>query len=351
MEKDIVIKDVADESLVLKYSITSYSTDFDVDGLVRRIEREDIYVPPFQRAYVWNLKQASRFIESLLLGLPVPGIFLSKESDSQRLLVIDGQQRLRSLLYFYRGVFSDTGKEFVLTGLKSQFNGAKYRSLQPEDMRRLNDAIIHATVIRQDEPDDGQSGIYFVFERLNTGGTQLQPQEVRAALYHGEFNHSLHVLNQNEHWRSLYGAPSPRKRDEELILRFFALYYNASNYEAPMKEFLNSFMGKNKHLELHSANELTDAFGKVTAFVANVFGEKAFKPKKALNAAVYDSIMVGIARRMVEGPIKNEGEALDEYQKLLSNESYINLTERATADKENVRRRLEIATQAFENVQ
>src|ERR1043165_4796643 len=108
MEKDIVIKDVADESLVLKYSITSYGTDFDVDGLVRRIEREDIYVPPFQRAYVWNLKQASRFIESLLLGLPVPGIFLSKESDSQRLLVIDGQQRLRSLLYFYRGVFSDT---------------------------------------------------------------------------------------------------------------------------------------------------------------------------------------------------------------------------------------------------
>jgi hypothetical protein len=349
-EKDITIKDIPDETLVLKYSITSYGTDFDVDGLVRRIEREDIYVPPFQRAYVWKLKQASRFIESLLLGLPVPGIFLSKESNSQRLLVIDGQQRLRSLLYFYRGVFSDTGKEFVLSGLKSQFNGVNYRSLQLEDQRRLNDSIIHATVIRQDEPDDGQSGIYFVFERLNTGGTQLQPQEIRAALYHGEFNRALHLLNQNQHWRSLYGAPSPRKRDEELILRFFALYYNADNYEEPMKEFLNSFMGKNKKLELHSSEELNLVFEQSTSIIAKAFGEKAFKPKKALNAAVFDSVMVGMARRIQYGQIKNETAAYEKYRQLLENQDYISVTERATADRESVRRRLELATQAFENV-
>jgi uncharacterized protein with ParB-like and HNH nuclease domain len=153
MQQDVEIKDVEDESPILQYAITSYGADYDVEGLVRRIQRGDIYVPSFQREYVWSIKQASRFIESLLLGLPVPGIFLSRERSSQRLLVLDGQQRLFSLLYFYEGVFKSTLKEFALTGLSSQFNGLTYRTLSSEDQRRLGDAIIHATVIRQDEPD------------------------------------------------------------------------------------------------------------------------------------------------------------------------------------------------------
>lgn len=174
-ERDITIKSEPDESLSLRYSITSYGADFDVEGLVRRISRQDIYVPPFQRRRVWNIKQASRFVESLLLGLPVPGIFLSKDGESRH-LVIDGQQRLRSLEDFYSGIFEPTGKKFALTGLKSPFSGLTYKDLAPEDKRRLDDSIIHATIIRQDYPDDGNSSIYFVFERLNTGGTQLQPE-------------------------------------------------------------------------------------------------------------------------------------------------------------------------------
>src|SRR3989304_6490807 len=99
-ERETLIKDERDELVPFKYSITSYGADFDVDGLVKRIDRDDIFVPPFQRGYVWNINQASRFIESLLLGLPVPGIFLSKDDD-RKLLVIDGQQRLVTLARFY----------------------------------------------------------------------------------------------------------------------------------------------------------------------------------------------------------------------------------------------------------
>ncbi|MEG4231883.1 DUF262 domain-containing protein [Microcoleus sp. Pol11C3] len=101
-----------------KFSIAVSRIDFDVAGLVRRLESEDIFIPDFQRAYVWEPKQASRFIESLLLGLPVPGIFLAKERQTKKLLVIDGQQRLRSLLYLFIpfGLWANTEIAVVLVG-------------------------------------------------------------------------------------------------------------------------------------------------------------------------------------------------------------------------------------------
>ena len=86
-----------------RYEITSFGADYDVDGLVKRIKRDDIFIPSFQRAYVWNIVEASRFVESLLLGLPVPGIFLAKEAETNKLSVIDGQQRLKSLEFVYEG--------------------------------------------------------------------------------------------------------------------------------------------------------------------------------------------------------------------------------------------------------
>src|SRR5579884_3879606 len=97
--------DETEEAVPFEYSITSYGTDYPVDALVKRVASQDIIVPTFQRGYVWSLREASRFVESLLLGLPVPSIFLSKEVETQKLLVIDGQQRLRTLGYFYEGIW------------------------------------------------------------------------------------------------------------------------------------------------------------------------------------------------------------------------------------------------------
>jgi len=100
----------------VRYEISSYGIDFDVKGLVERLRQDKVYVPEFQRSFVWRLPDSSRFIESLLLGLPVPGIFLAKDPDSQKLFVIDGQQRLKSLQYSYDGVFRpDPGRRFQRT--------------------------------------------------------------------------------------------------------------------------------------------------------------------------------------------------------------------------------------------
>lgn len=168
--KDPIVDNLGEEEIItFKYSITSYGADYPIDGLVRRISDGSIYVPIFQRDFVWSYGQASSFIESLLLGLPVPGIFLSREQDTQKLLVVDGQQRLRTLQYFYEGLFAPNKKEFTLKNVQPQFEGKTYKSLPSEDRRRLDDSILHATVVRQDEPSDDESSIYLLFERLNTG--------------------------------------------------------------------------------------------------------------------------------------------------------------------------------------
>src|SRR6266567_1004020 len=173
-----------------QYTIISYGVDFDVSGLVQRLETFDIEIPSFQREFVWSFRQAARFIESLLLGFPVPGIFLWREPSTERLVVVDGQQRLRSLQSFYRGVIR--GREFVLPTRTSRyqavphaFQGKEYRTLEDEDRRRLDNSIIHATVVVQERPPEDDSSIYYLFERINTEGTALTAQEIRAAIYRG----------------------------------------------------------------------------------------------------------------------------------------------------------------------
>ena len=183
--------------------VESYGADYTVDSIIQRIEKEKIFVPPFQRKYVWTQNQASRFIESLILGLPVPGVFFSKEEETERLLIIDGQQRILSIANFYKGVFDN--KKFKLKGVQEYLEGKAYEDLNEADKNRLDDSILHATIIKQDTPSDDESSIYMVFERLNTGGTPLQPQEIRACVYYGEFNELLSDLVKNEYWRNIFG--------------------------------------------------------------------------------------------------------------------------------------------------
>ena len=290
---DVEIVNEEDEVIPLVYSITSYGADFDVEGLVRRMKDGHIRVPQFQRGYVWSLNDASRFVESLLLGLPVPGIFLSKEHETQRMLVIDGQQRLRTLQFFFEGIFAPSGREFALKGVQSQYEGLTVKSLSEADKARLRDSIIHATIVKQDEPSDDDSSIYHIFERLNTGGRTLAPQEIRACIFHGQLNDFLHQLNEDQSWRGIFGNVNRRMRDEELILRFLALYFWRDTYTKPMKGFLNKYMKANSDLTKQSAEQLHQAFIPAVTLVLQHIGKRAFRPKGALNAAVYDSVMIG----------------------------------------------------------
>lgn len=354
--------DEASEVIPYTYSITAYGADYPVDGVIKRMESDDIIVPTFswepepeseivgfQREYVWGRPKADKFIESLLLGLPVPGIFLVKE-HSGRFLVLDGHQRLFTLKAFYDGTIN--GVEYRLQdNVQDRFIGKRYKDLDVEDRRRLDDSIIHATVIRQDQPTEDQSSIYIIFERLNTGGVNLQPQEIRVALYHGPFVGALQRLNENADWRALFGSKVKRLKDMEMILRFFAFYYCADSYHSPMKDFLNRYMAKNRSLAHKDEKELTKTFSAATSVIADVIGPRAFRPERArVNAAVIDSVMTGVARRLSEGPIKRNKQLLKAYQSLLKDKEYRDAVETGTSQEAKVKMRLDKAIKAFESV-
>ncbi|MCX6346273.1 MAG: DUF262 domain-containing protein [Armatimonadetes bacterium] len=340
------------ENTVLnRYEITSYGADYTLDSLVKRIREDNIFIPPFQRGFVWTHRQASRFIESLLLGLPVPGIFLSKEPESNRLLVIDGQQRLRTLRYFYDCRFLESGKPFALRGVDTRFEKQTYETLSPSDRRHLDDSILHATVIKQEKPSNDESSIYYIFERINTGGTQLAAQEIRKCVYHGRFNELLDELNSNAAWRLVYGRINARMRDQELILRFLALYFCGDDYKAPLKRFLNRYMSSNINLTLQREQVIKDAFEPTIKLAYEAFGQSAFKRVRVLNAAVFDAVMVGLAKRLAAGCISNNIALKEAYDDLMADAAFQEACLFSTSDDANVQYRLKQATAAFVGVQ
>jgi hypothetical protein len=349
--EDQLTDDGGSEVESIRYAISSYGADYTVDGLVKRIREGAVYVPSFQRGFVWDVKDASRFVESLLLGLPVPSIFLAKESETGKLLVVDGQQRLLTLRYFYDGIWDPTKREFSLRGVDKSFEGRTYKGLRDEDRRRLDDAILHVTVFKQDEPSEDKSSIYQVFERLNSGGKKLTPQEIRSAVHHaGGMRAMLEELNKNVEWRGIYGPEDNRMRDQELILRALAFYYDADKYQSPLVTFLNGFMGRHKTLEKPEADDMKRVFSNTIHVIFESIGTSAFRPIRVLNAAVFDSVMVGLARRLDDRPITDKLEFKVAYDCLMKNQKFLDACGRGTAGEERVKTRIDEASIAFAQV-
>ena len=336
-----------------KYAISSFGIDFDVEGLLCRLRKDEIFVPYFQRNYVWKQYEASQFVESLLLGLPVPGVFLAKEQDSQRLLIIDGQQRLKTLQFFYDGFFKPDVNEkekkvFSLIDVQPQFVGKTYESLDDDDRRRLDNSVIHATIIKQETPDEVEdTSLFYIFGRLNSGGRKLNGQEIRAALYYGPLMDAMEELNQLAEWRKIFGKQHERLKDQELILRFLSLYFDAERYKRPMEEFINKVCMHHQKGPPEFLLRCKAKFIQTIQIASKALGAKPFRPVRAINAAVFDSVMVGIARRLDKGPLDNLEAVKSAYQNLLANNEYINATSRSTADEANLALRLRVCTEAF----
>jgi len=287
-------------------------TDFDVEGLVRRLKRGDVVVPTFghsddlpietarfQRGFVWTRPQMDRFIESLLLGYPIPGIFLVQQAD-RRYLVLDGQQRLTTLAAFYAGVHDK--REFTLHNVAQEFSGLSYATLSDELRRTLDSTFIQATIVETDGSTSSLDSVYQVFERLNSGGTQLTPHEIRVALYAGAFIDFLTGLNDDPAWRGLYGKKSPRLRDQEIVLRAVALYVSPGTYKRPLKKFLNDFVGENRYLRNIDADRISYLFRTGADLIFQDAGPQALRwQSNQINAALSEAILVGLMRRLDTG--------------------------------------------------
>ena len=352
LEDEIEIEsndEVDDVVPAVRYDISSYGVDFDVEGLCRRLRREELFVPAFQRNYIWNVRDASRFIESLLLGLPVPGIILARDEPTGKLSIIDGQQRLKSLLFFYDGYFDPenrgvNSREFKLVGVQEDLAGLTYQTLGEKDRIDLDNSVIHATVVKQDFPQGDDTSIYHIFERLNSGGRRLYPQEMRNALYPGALIDTIREMNNHPSWRNIYGRRSARLRDQELILRFLALHFSEQNYFRPLQEFLTKFVISNRTPEPDVLHRYQSTFTEVSDLWWEALGSQAFRRTVALNAAVFDSMFVGLARTISDyGPPDTEKIAVA-YADLLKDEDYLRAIIQSTAEEASVTTRIEMAT-------
>ena len=336
-----VNEDGLDEDVV--YSVNSFGADFLVDGLISRLKSGDIFRPSFQRQFVWTIPQASKFIKSILLGLPIPGIFLYREETTRKHLIIDGLQRLTTIASFAAGKFPESDRVFKLDKLKSKFDGKSIDDLDQSDSRRFFDTAIHAIIIQQLAPENNSSSVYYIFERLNTGGTPLQPQEIRAALYHGKFQDFIIELNKNLLWRRIFGPKNKRGKDLELILQFLAFRYSSEPYKAPMKAFLNRFMASNRELEKYAPQLMEKDFIDTLTFITEAIGEKPFRPVRSLNAAAFNSVMVVVSRNIERLKEKGSPAFMQHYIELMKDEHFLRLITRSTADDQSVRDRFGIA--------
>ena len=350
LEEDVIDtseQEDADLPVSFRSTITSYGADLPVDSLVKRLKTGDISLPGFQRRYVWSQAQASRFIESLLLGLPVPGIFLFRESASGRLIVVDGHQRLQSLRGFYEDAFRE--RDFSLKDVSDPLAGFKYADLGWGHRRTLDNSIIHATIFQNLRDTADNSCVYEVFDRLNSTGTPLSPQEIRESIYRGSFNELLNELNQESAWHEIYGPISDRARDKELILRFFALKHREERYSRPLKHFLNGYMEENMRASSKWIQQRRVEFKNVTAVASTWLPREAFRGgSMRLNAAITDAILVGISHRLDRGPIITKSSLSAIAKKLRDDKRFIEVTDRSTTDVSSVQGRISQARIAFD---
>jgi uncharacterized protein with ParB-like and HNH nuclease domain len=330
--------------------INSYTVGNSVRTIKDMIDQDIINLKPeFQRDFVWDIRRASKLIDSLLTNLPIPNILLGKYKKTEKFIVIDGQQRLKTIYFFLTGEFNDNGqiKPFKLRGLeKKSWNGDSYAELDEILQRKILNSIINSTIL--DNIDSKPRIVFEIFNRLNTGGVALTNQEVRNCIFSGKFNEELKQINENSDWRNLFGNPRPNKRmtDVDLILRFFSLYGGKYlGYKAPMREWLNSAMEENME-GLRDLEEFKSLFDRTIEKINTEFGINVFKGKgRSLNRAIFDAIMVSIAKGIVDNNFQED--LYEKFESLLKDDEFKECLIEGTTDPRKVKKRIDLAIEYF----
>lgn len=273
--------------------------------------------PFYQRRPRWSPEKQSLLIESFIMNIPVPPVFLyEKEYNSYE--VMDGQQRITALRDFYSG-------NFELTGLKQwpEINGRTYQTLPEKIQAGLDRRSITSIVLLKEsttDEDEASSLRETVFERLNTGGVVLTRQEIRNALYPGRMNNLLDRLSRRPRFRQAWGIPQyveneinvtpdlldmsfyAKMEDVEMVLRFFALRH-AAEYRLGMQGFLDLYMRKAEKFTDEDVTVLEREFVDTLDLAADIFDDVLFRPfdtetndwAPKAQKAYYDAVMVGMS--------------------------------------------------------
>lgn len=296
-----------------KYKIFCYPADITMQGYLDMYDNKEIDIPTFQREFVWNKKEASSLIESILLGLPIPNIFLYKETDEAKYKIIDGHQRIQSIIKFMKGKFHKNDDiDFKLSlqdikrGYQSDYHNITFNKLPDSEKSEFKRTVLRAMIIQRIDQNDTDSE-YQIFERLNTGGKKLTPMQIRMCIFDGKLLQEVNRLSENELWLKLFKDKINNANIEDLImdkisigiytdliLRIFALFdaytkgFN-DNYKAPMNKHIDKYCKDNKNIDIR---EVSNLFIKSIKQLCEIDDKIFFLSKKKLNKSVVDSLVI-----------------------------------------------------------
>lgn len=304
LKKTTEPKSITSEQLGTQLKEQRRSVDFDtfdihVQQLINMLEEQQISVAPaYQRKFRWDPKRCSQLIESLMLGIPVPSLFMATNEDNTW-EVVDGVQRLSSIVKFAgsEGLRQrlELDAPLVLTDMQklSKFEGMRYESLPAHIQQHFKTRPLK--VITLNDKSD-KIVRYDLFERLNTGGVALSPQEIRGCIFQGPFSEFLENLSKNPDFRTVVRLKQGQQLDgtaEECVLRFFAFKNRYRKFEHSVNDFLNEFMDSaTKGFDYHLESE---HFKLTFSELAKLFPNGLMRPsrKSSTPLNLFEGVAVG----------------------------------------------------------
>jgi uncharacterized protein with ParB-like and HNH nuclease domain len=357
MEKDKIIEldvDTADEDNVTSGGIYPYDptySDIEISDMpfsifeyLRQLNKEKIVIQPdFQRNHVWTDGQKSKFVESVLLNFPLPPIYLNETKESNY-IVIDGLQRSITLKEFYAGKLKLDGLEAL-----PKYNGKTFKDLPPTLQAKFEDKKLTTFILKPSTPT---VVIYDLFNRINTGGTQLNRQEVRNCIFIGKSTRLLKELSEQSYFKKALcdGVSSKRMKDREVVLRYIAFrWFNYKDeYEGNMSDYIESAMKRINVMDDDEIQKIKVDFEKVMKQSFSIWGDSNFRiptanTKGTINTAVLETVCNYLSCKDNEFIEQNKATIKKNYETLINDPVYLDAVTRSTGNKTKVLDRFEIA--------
>ena len=322
--------------------------DIQLQELLRMLESDQITIAPaYQRQFRWDTERCSQLIESLILGIPIPNLFMATNEDNTW-EAVDGVQRLSAIVKF---AGSDELREklklasaLALEGLKKvdRFNGLQFRDLPQTIQQHIRTRPLKVVTLN----DKSDKVVRFdLFERLNTGGVSLSSQEIRDCVYQGPFAEKLDELAATSDFRTVVKLTNRQMKDgtiEECVLRFFSYLERYKKFDHSVTDFLNDYMKHaSEHFEPTREREFRRTFGELRECFPDGIRRPGRKGKTPLN--LYEGITVGAALALRRGNhLETEG-----LQRWLSSDTLRSLTTGATNNRRAVTGRIEFCRDRF----
>lgn len=372
-EFDTLFDGILDVDEIINDPISMSTLDITPDGLVRMVDEGIIELPVFQRKFVWDIKKASKLIESLILGMPIPELFFfASNENGSAYKVIDGQQRLLTVYLFLKGKFPKSGQARLVCNshlinkkiTENMNDESIYKSfrlsladnstLDKKLFADLNKDIqttlclkrsLHVAVIHQNNAVADKHIIFDIFNRLNTGGSNLTAQEIRASLYYCPFYEMMVRLSARQKFKALLCKSGAfiHSEDVEIILRAFALLIDEQAYTPRMTTFLNNFSA---HSTLFTQDDVEYCEKLFVSFLdaCDNLPEKTFFRGRRFSKALFETVFVSACRtplaerKLIEGNI-----AYKSILKLKNDKSFISFLEADSTSVVNTRSRIALA--------